>query len=133
MRVPGFRAAGVCCGIKERDPDLALIASDLPATAAGVFTRSSVPGAPVVLSKRRLRSGLKRGVIVNSGISNVAMGARGTRAAEAMTEMAARALGCSSDEMLVAFQHARRRVGYEVPQRLEFVFTAYEVLKFVVR
>jgi glutamate N-acetyltransferase/amino-acid N-acetyltransferase len=56
----------------------------------------------VLLSKRRLRSGRKRGVIANSGISNVAMGARGARAAEAMTEMAARALGCSPDEVLVA-------------------------------
>jgi glutamate N-acetyltransferase/amino-acid N-acetyltransferase len=102
LSVPGFRASGVCCGIKRRDPDLGLIVSDLAATAAGVFTRSSVPGAPVVLSKQRLRSGRKRGVIVNSGISNVAMGSRGMRAAEAMTEMAARALGCHSEEMLVA-------------------------------
>ena len=102
VTVPGFRASGICCGIKDGDPDLALIVSDLPATAAGVFTRSTVPGAPVVLSRQRLRSGRKRGVIVNSGIANVAMGARGARAAEAMTEMAARAIGCSPEEMLVA-------------------------------
>jgi glutamate N-acetyltransferase/amino-acid N-acetyltransferase len=102
LTVSGFRASGVCCGIKERDPDLALIVSDLPAAAAGVFTRSTVPGAPVVLSRERLRTGRKRGVIANSGVSNVAMGARGARAAEAMTEMAARAVGCSAEEMLVA-------------------------------
>jgi len=102
VTVPGFRASGVCCGIKERDPDLGLIVSAVPATAAGVFTRSSVPGAPVVLTKQRLRSGRKRGVIVNSGISNVAMGARGLRTAEAMTAMAARELGCSPEEVLVA-------------------------------
>jgi len=61
-----------------------------------------VPGAPVVLSRERVRSGRKRGVIVNSGISNVAMGKRGARAAQAMTEMAARAVGCAPAEMLVA-------------------------------
>jgi glutamate N-acetyltransferase/amino-acid N-acetyltransferase len=102
VTVPGFRAAGVHCGLKQRGLDLALIVSDVPASAAGVFTRSSVPGAPVVLSRERLGSGRKRGVIVNSGISNVAMGARGARAAEAMTAMAARAVGCRPEEMLVA-------------------------------
>ena len=35
----GFRAAGVSCGIKASGkPDLALIASDRPASAAAVFT-----------------------------------------------------------------------------------------------
>ena len=100
--VPGFRASGVHCGIKARKLDLAVIASDVPAAVAGVFTRSSVVGAPVELCRRRVRSGRTRGVVVNSGISNVAMGARGLRDAERMTECTARALGCSAHEVLVA-------------------------------
>ena len=51
--VAGFRASGVHCGIKKSDPDLALITSDVPAAAAGVFTRSTVVAAPVELSRRR--------------------------------------------------------------------------------
>ncbi|MBW2418958.1 MAG: bifunctional glutamate N-acetyltransferase/amino-acid acetyltransferase ArgJ [Deltaproteobacteria bacterium] len=100
--VPGFRFAGIHCGIKERDPDLALIASDLSASVAGVFTRSTVVGAPVEWCRARVVSGRGRGVVVNSGISNVAMGARGRRDAEAMARHAARAVGCEADEIYVA-------------------------------
>jgi len=100
--VPGFRASGVHCGIKPRDLDLALIASDVPASAAGVFTRSSVVGAPVEWCREHLGSGCGRGVVVNSGISNVAMGARGRRDAARMAALAADALGCQPEEILVA-------------------------------
>jgi glutamate N-acetyltransferase/amino-acid N-acetyltransferase len=100
--VPGFRAAGVRCGIKSRGLDLALLVSDVPAAAAGVFTRSSVVGAPVELSRRHLRSGRARAVVANSGCSNVAMGERGRRDAAAMAAEAARALGVPAGQVLVA-------------------------------
>jgi glutamate N-acetyltransferase/amino-acid N-acetyltransferase len=100
--VPGFRASGVRCGIKRRGRDLALLVSDVPAAVAGVFTRSSVVGAPVELDRRRVRSGRGRGVVVNSGVSNVAMGAVGLRDAETMAARAAREVGCPDEEMLVA-------------------------------
>jgi glutamate N-acetyltransferase/amino-acid N-acetyltransferase len=103
LRVPGFRASGITCGIKPSGaPDLALLASDAPCAAAGVFTRSTVVGAPVELSRARVRAGRARAVIVNSGISNVAMGEQGQRAARAMTRWTARALGCPEAEVLVA-------------------------------
>jgi len=102
LRVPGFRAAGVRCGIKKAGLDLALFVSDVPAAAAGVFTRSSVCGAPVALSRERVRRGRARGVVANSGCSNVAMGAAGARAAAEMARLAAQALGCAPEEILVA-------------------------------
>ena len=100
--VPGFRAAGIHCGIKAKRPDLALIAADTHASAAAVFTQSTVVGAPVELSRERVRSGRVRGVVVNSGCSNVAMGARGRRDAHAMTRWAAEAIGAKDEELLVA-------------------------------
>jgi len=78
--VPGFRAAGVRCGIKQAGVDVALIVSDVPAVAAGVLTRSTVPGAPVIVSREHLAASARvRGIVSNSGCSNVAMGARGLR------------------------------------------------------
>src|SRR3990172_1765743 len=100
--VAGFRASGVRCGIKQRGPALAVVGSDGPATGAGLFTRSSVVGAPVELSRERVRVGRARAVVVNSGISNVAMGRRGLADAKRMTEWTARALGCDAREVLVA-------------------------------
>ena len=103
-RIPGFRFAGIHCGIKKspRDLDLALIVSDVPASWAGVFTRSSVVGAPVEWSRERVRSGKGRGVVANSGISNVAMGQRGRRDAAEMAKLAGRALDCSANDFCVA-------------------------------
>ena len=100
--VPGFRAVGLHAGIKAKARDLAMIVSDEPASAAAVFTKSTFVGAPVEVSRARVRDGRARGIVVNSGCSNVAMGARGLRDAATMARLAARAVGCPEDEMLVA-------------------------------
>ncbi|MED5261808.1 MAG: bifunctional glutamate N-acetyltransferase/amino-acid acetyltransferase ArgJ [Myxococcota bacterium] len=102
LSVPGFRASGVRCGIKAKGTDLALIASDEPAAWAGVFTQSSVVGAPVEWSRARVRAGFGRGVVINSGISNVACGAEGRRNTREMAQLAAREIGCRAGEICVA-------------------------------
>jgi glutamate N-acetyltransferase/amino-acid N-acetyltransferase len=103
IEVRGFRAAGVACGIKPSGrPDLALIVSDRLAAAAAVFTTNRFPGAPVVVSRAHLRGGRARGVVVNSGISNVANGARGVRDAREMTRLLAAEIGARPREIQVA-------------------------------
>ena len=103
VEVPGYLAAGIACGIKPSGkPDLALIVSDRPAAAAAVFTTSRFPGAPVVVSRSHIRSGVARGAVVNSGISNVANGARGLADAREMTRLLARAIGARPREVQVA-------------------------------
>ncbi|MBW2540589.1 MAG: bifunctional ornithine acetyltransferase/N-acetylglutamate synthase, partial [Deltaproteobacteria bacterium] len=100
--VPGFKASGVHCGVKAAGLDLALIASDAPARAAGVFTRSTVVGAPVEISRDRIRAGSARAVVINSGVSNVAMGAQGLRDAAEMAQRAGAAIGVPAEQVLVA-------------------------------
>ncbi len=103
IEVPGFLAAGTACGIKPSGkPDLALIVSERPAVAAAVFTTSRFPGAPVIVSRQHIRSGVARGVVVNSGISNVANGARGLADAREMTKLLARAIGARPREIQVS-------------------------------
>jgi glutamate N-acetyltransferase/amino-acid N-acetyltransferase len=102
LPVAGFSAAGIHAGIKDSAPDLALIVADEAVAAAAVFTKSTMVGAPVEVSRSRIETGRVRGVVVNSGISNVAMGRRGLRDAEKMAAMAAEAVGCPAVEMLVA-------------------------------
>ncbi len=102
VSVRGYRFAGVHCGIKPKGRDLALIVSDTPASVAGVLTRSSVVGAPVDWCRERLASGKGRGVVVNSGISNVGMGDRGHRNAASMASLAARAVGAVPEDFYVA-------------------------------
>ncbi|MFI5321714.1 MAG: bifunctional glutamate N-acetyltransferase/amino-acid acetyltransferase ArgJ [Myxococcota bacterium] len=102
LRVGGFRWAGVRCGIKTRGPDLMLLASDRPASAAGVLTRNVVASAPVQVTRAHLRSGVARAIVANSGCSNVAMGAEGMRDANTMAALAALALDLKPVDVLVA-------------------------------
>jgi glutamate N-acetyltransferase/amino-acid N-acetyltransferase len=110
--VPGFRAAGIHCGIKARSRDLALVVSETPATLAGVFTTSSVVGAPVEWSRERVRGGTARALIVNSGISNVAMGDRGRRDNAKVAEWVAKRVGCRVDHVVTA---ATGVIGHPLP------------------
>jgi len=98
----GFRAAGVTCGIKPSGaPDLALIAADRPCSAAAVFTRNKVQGAPVQVSKRHVRRGAARAIVCNSGISNVATGEAGLANAKQMCQWTADHLGVNATDVLV--------------------------------
>ena len=79
----GFRAAGVACGLKKNgNPDLALVACDVPAAAAGVFTRNLVKGHSLQRTMRLLPSLAVRAVVVNSGNANACVGPRGDADAE---------------------------------------------------
>jgi glutamate N-acetyltransferase/amino-acid N-acetyltransferase len=99
----GYRFAGVHCGIRP-DPqrrDLALFVSDGPAAAAGVFTQNRVVAAPVRVCRERLPAADARGVVVCSGNANACTGPRGLDDARRMTALAAEAVGCRAEQMLV--------------------------------
>jgi glutamate N-acetyltransferase/amino-acid N-acetyltransferase len=101
---PGFRARGTACGLKPSGrPDLALVWSDAPCAAAGVFTTNRVQAAPVLLDRERLAAGAGavRAVIANSGCANACTGDRGMADARAMAAHAARALGVPEPSVLV--------------------------------
>jgi len=100
----GFRAAGVRCGIKKADLDLALLVADGPVSAAGVFTTNQVQAAPVLVAKDHLaRSGhVATAVVVNSGCANACTGPAGLDAAREMAAETGRRLGCPPEQVLVA-------------------------------
>ncbi len=100
----GFRCAAAYCGIKAegKGPDLSLFASEVPATAAAVFTRNQVPGAPVVVGRELIRAGRLQAVVVNSRVSNVGMGEEGVERARRMGRAAASALGIEAGLVLMS-------------------------------
>jgi len=97
----GFKASGVCAGIKANALDLALLVSETPATVAGMFTTNAVQAAPVKLCKRVLASGTASSVVVNSGCANACTGAAGMEAAEKTAAATAAALGIEPDSIFV--------------------------------
>lgn len=100
----GFAAAGVACGVKPAGLDLALVVSDRPAAAAGVFTTSLAAAPPVLLSREHLQltGGRAWAIVVNSGCANACTGPAGLEAARLMAIETARAVGCDAEEVLVA-------------------------------
>jgi glutamate N-acetyltransferase/amino-acid N-acetyltransferase len=98
-----YRFAGVHSGLRP-DPDrrdLALIVSDVPASAAGVFTQNRVCAAPVHVCRECLPSADARGVVICSGNANACTGQRGLDDARRMTAIAAEVVGCRAEQMLV--------------------------------
>ena len=94
ITVPGFKFAGVACGIKQsRKKDLALIFSERPAAAAALFTTNAVKSPAVLVGMKRLRRGKIQAVVVNSGNANACTGARGLKDAEGMCRAAGARLG----------------------------------------
>jgi len=101
----GYRAAGISAGIKANgNADLALLVSDTPARAAAVFTTNKVQAAAVLVSREHLAksSGVVRAIVVNSGCANACTGDVGMRDAREMTALAAKAVGCAVEQVLVA-------------------------------
>jgi glutamate N-acetyltransferase/amino-acid N-acetyltransferase len=99
----GFLAGAVHAGIKSEDElDLAILCSEVPCKAAGVFTTNQIKSAPVILSQKHIAKGRARAVVVNSGCANACMGGQGMADALGMANLAAAKLGISPEEVLVA-------------------------------
>ncbi len=99
----GFTANGVCAGIKpgRTKPDLALIFSELPCAAAGVYTQNIVKAEPVKLTRSRTKEGTAQAVIVNSGNANACTGEQGRENALRMARSAAEELSLPESSVLV--------------------------------
>ena len=102
--ISGVRAAGIHAGIKKAAgaKDVALIVTDAPATAAGVFTKNSVTAAPVWVCREHLTDGQAQAVIVNSGNANACTGEVGMANAQRMAAATAEQLGIDADLILVS-------------------------------
>jgi len=100
----GFRFAATACGLKKTGAlDLALLSSDVPASAAAVFTQNLVVAAPVIVSKQHLKvsKGRMRALIVNSGNANCATGTAGYAASVRTVQETALRLNCRPEEVFV--------------------------------
>ena len=118
----GFRAAGVFCDIKRlgtgkgsekgQKRDLALIVSDAPATAAGMFTTNQVCAAPVKACLPRVKKGRAQAIVINSGNANACTGRQGMRDALEMVRFTEQALNLRAGSALVG---STGRIGVAMP------------------
>ncbi len=99
----GFKANGVHCGIRKNQTkkDLALIVSDVPATAAAVYTTNLVKGAPLLVTQANISNGIAQAVICNSGNANTC-NANGIEIANEMCALVEKATGVAATDVVVA-------------------------------
>ncbi len=101
----GFQAGATYAGIKQKTEDsldLAVLSSQVPCRAAGMFTTNRIKSAPVVLSQQRIKSGRAAAVVVNSGCANAGTGKAGLADAADMAAVAAKSIGLAAEDVLVA-------------------------------
>lgn len=98
---PGFRAAGVACGLKTSGAlDLGILVAPAPVVSAMVDTANALPSAPVIRNRQLNRAAL-RAVVVNAGAANAATGSPGLEDAHLMAARAAAALDLDPGEVAV--------------------------------
>jgi glutamate N-acetyltransferase/amino-acid N-acetyltransferase len=101
----GFHAGATYAGIKQKSKDgldLGILFSEAPCMATGLFTSNRIKAAPVVLCQQRLQSGRASAVVVNSGCANACTGEQGLADASETADLAAKGIGVSSEDVLVA-------------------------------
>jgi glutamate N-acetyltransferase/amino-acid N-acetyltransferase len=101
---PGFRAAGVACGLKAGgNTDLGIVVSDAEEVASSLLlTRNAAAAAPIRVCRERCEADSLRAAVVNSGNANAATGEQGYSDALAMRDSAAAALGLEGAVVAVA-------------------------------
>src|SRR5215208_2601577 len=99
----GFVGGGGVCGIRNSGRrDLGLLFSEHECTSAAVFTRNTVKGAPLFVTRKAVEGGAVRAVVANSGYANAATGQKGLEDAYEMQALAAKVLGIEAGEVAVA-------------------------------
>ncbi len=101
---PGFRAAGVACGLKGGGAtDVGVMACDADQVRSALaLTRNAAAAAPVRVCRQECEADALRAVAVNSGNANAATGEQGYRDALAMRDAAAEALGLEPRTVAIA-------------------------------
>ncbi len=103
MKIPkGFRFGGVAAGLKPQRRDLALVVSDVPAAAAGVFTQNRACAAPVQDARARVPAEGMRAVLANSGNANALTGPGGLDDVAVIRGAVSDALGVQKRAVLTA-------------------------------
>ncbi|MDQ6918771.1 MAG: bifunctional glutamate N-acetyltransferase/amino-acid acetyltransferase ArgJ [Candidatus Dormibacteraeota bacterium] len=109
----GWKAGSSACGIKafsagasampsgQRD-DLAVLYSERPCDAGGVFTTNKVKSATIVIDQLHLRQNRVQAVVVNSGNANACTGAQGYKDALLMAKLTADRLDLDPPQVIVS-------------------------------
>ncbi|MCG5102058.1 bifunctional glutamate N-acetyltransferase/amino-acid acetyltransferase ArgJ [Oceanobacillus alkalisoli] len=99
----GFQAGGVHTGLRKTKLDFGWIHSEVPATAAGVYTLNAFKAAPLQVTKNSLdKTGKIQTLVVNSANANAVTGPQGEKNALETQKLVAEKKGVEVDHVAVA-------------------------------
>lgn len=101
-QINGIEIKTCCTGMRYKKDDLLFVSFPEKANVAGIFTKTSLPGEPVLWNKSILSKGFASGLIVNSGYANVLCGKKGKKTIKVTSQKAAKILNCDEDEIYIA-------------------------------
>jgi glutamate N-acetyltransferase/amino-acid N-acetyltransferase len=100
--VRGITCWGAHTGVKSMRRDLAIIYSEVPASAGAVFTQNEVVAEPIKVSRKNMENGKAQAIVINAGNANACTGEQGRKGAEAMVKVTAEELKIDEDLVIIA-------------------------------
>ncbi len=108
----GFRSCVKNLGIRDNTLDFAVIASDVPASAAAMFTQSRFCGAAIVVGREHVANGQLQAFVINSKNANVATGEQGLANTREVVRLVADELNISPQDVLPSSTGV---IGWQLP------------------
>jgi glutamate N-acetyltransferase/amino-acid N-acetyltransferase len=96
----GFRSCARNIGIRDETLDFTVIASDVPAAAAAMFTQNRFCGASIIVGREHVVNGQLQAFVINSKNANVATGEQGLTNVREIVRLVAEELGISPNNIL---------------------------------
>lgn len=96
----GFRSCAKNVGIKDETLDFTVIVSDVPASAAAMFTQSRFCGAAVIVGREHVANGQLQAFAINSKNANDATGEQGLANIREVARLVAQELGIAPEDVL---------------------------------
>lgn len=108
----GFRSHAKNVGIRDETLDFTVIASDVPASAAAMFTQSRFAGAAIIVGREHVADGQLQAFAINSKNANVATGEEGLANIREVVQLVAEELECSPADILPSSTGV---IGWQLP------------------
>jgi glutamate N-acetyltransferase/amino-acid N-acetyltransferase len=108
----GFRSCVRNLGIRDKTLDFTVIASEVPAAAAAVFTQSRFCGAAIVVGREHVANGQLQAFVINSKNANVATGEEGLANIREVVQLVASELEIAPQDILPSSTGV---IGWQLP------------------
>jgi glutamate N-acetyltransferase/amino-acid N-acetyltransferase len=108
----GYRSCVKNLGIRDGTLDFTVIVSDIPATAAAMFTQSRFCGAAIIVGRENISNGQLQAFVINSKNANVATGEQGLANIREIVHLVAEELNISPQDVLPSSTGV---IGWQLP------------------